>query len=267
LVLVSPKFSGNIGACARVAANFDIHDWAIVSPQCSWNTPEATKLATGPSEARLEKIRTLNSVQEAVADCDAAIGFTRRDGKIRKINLRIQDIHTGFLTSKNPKIALVFGNEESGLSASELESCTHLCSIPTSEAMPSMNLSHAIAVVLAQLYAQAHPEMKSSIPLPAEQTSVLSNTPETSPAKLSELESAITHIREFLLDIGMNRGGNPERILTPIRAFFHRSFITRQEIRVIHGVLSKAQVKLGTRSRGKRLVNTPEPDDSQNFPE
>jgi hypothetical protein len=51
-----------------------------------------------------------------------------------------------------PKLALVFGREESGLTADELEACTHLCSIPTGRKQPSMNLSHAVAVVLAQIY-------------------------------------------------------------------------------------------------------------------
>ena len=30
--------------------------------------------------------------------------------------------------------------------------CTHCCAIPTGRPQPSMNLSHAVAVVLAQLF-------------------------------------------------------------------------------------------------------------------
>lgn len=49
--------------------------------------------------------------------------------------------------------ALVFGREESGLLDSELALCSHACAIPTGDAygQPSMNLSSAVSVVLAQV--------------------------------------------------------------------------------------------------------------------
>lgn len=48
--------------------------------------------------------------------------------------------------------ALVFGREESGLTAQELSLCTHLCAIPTGRTKPSMNLSHAVSTVLATFF-------------------------------------------------------------------------------------------------------------------
>lgn len=50
--------------------------------------------------------------------------------------------------------ALVFGREESGLSAEEVSACSHCCAIPAGELQPSLNLSHAVVVVLAQLFEQ-----------------------------------------------------------------------------------------------------------------
>ena len=49
-------------------------------------------------------------------------------------------------------MALVFGREESGLTAEELVACSHLCSIPTVSTQPSMNLAHAASAVLAQTF-------------------------------------------------------------------------------------------------------------------
>jgi hypothetical protein len=48
--------------------------------------------------------------------------------------------------------ALIFGREESGLSEGELRLCRHACAIPTGRYQGSMNLSHAVAVVLAQCF-------------------------------------------------------------------------------------------------------------------
>ena len=49
-------------------------------------------------------------------------------------------------------MALVFGREESGLSQEELALCAHCCQIPASQSRGSLNLSHAVAVALSQLY-------------------------------------------------------------------------------------------------------------------
>lgn len=54
-----------------------------------------------------------------------------------------------------PPVAVVFGREESGLTADEAQQCTHACGIPTGRLQPSMNLSHAAAVILAQAYDRA----------------------------------------------------------------------------------------------------------------
>lgn len=53
---------------------------------------------------------------------------------------------------KQSVTALVFGREESGLTEAELSLCTHSCSIPSGSVQPSLNLSHAVCVVLAQLF-------------------------------------------------------------------------------------------------------------------
>lgn len=50
--------------------------------------------------------------------------------------------------------ALVFGREESGLTEAELALCAHSCSIPTGSIQPSLNLSHAVCVILAQIFQQ-----------------------------------------------------------------------------------------------------------------
>lgn len=50
--------------------------------------------------------------------------------------------------------ALVFGREESGLTEAELRLCAQSCAIPTGRIQPSMNLSHAVAVVLSCLFSK-----------------------------------------------------------------------------------------------------------------
>lgn len=57
--------------------------------------------------------------------------------------------------------ALVFGREESGLLETELRLCSHACSLPSGRLQPSLNLSHAVAVVLSQLFERRLERMES----------------------------------------------------------------------------------------------------------
>ena len=98
----------------------------------------------------------------------ASIGFTRRVGNTRLVHASLSQLLQAFpntlpdpaTTARDSswaserRIALVFGREESGLTANELSLCTHSCSIPTGPVQPSLNLSHAVCVVLAQLFQQ-----------------------------------------------------------------------------------------------------------------
>lgn len=243
LVLVSPRTAGNVGACARLVANFGIEEWIIVAPQCNWENWEARKLATGGAGQELDHIRIVDTVEEAIIDCQAAIGFSRRIGKSRVLSLDLGA--AAELGATLESVALVFGNEETGLTRDELRACTHLCLIPTEPALASMNLSHAVAVAVARFYESAQSERRQTKrPLLARPAM---------PARLAELSAMMAHWREFLIDAGMDRGGNPDRILVTLRQIFERGALTAQEIRALRGVLSKAQVKLGTRRRGKRV--------------
>ncbi|KAI7837497.1 hypothetical protein COHA_008688 [Chlorella ohadii] len=66
-------------------------------------------------------------------------------------------------------VALVFGREESGLLESELLLCSHACAIPTGRTQPSLNLSHAVAVVVSQLFDLQQQRLMADIYLEGEE--------------------------------------------------------------------------------------------------
>jgi tRNA C32,U32 (ribose-2'-O)-methylase TrmJ len=63
-------------------------------------------------------------------------------------------MHMASSASGHQHMALVFGREESGLTLSEVLCCTHCCAIPSGRIQPSLNLSHSVAVMLAQIFEQ-----------------------------------------------------------------------------------------------------------------
>lgn len=240
LVLVGPRHPGNVGACARLCANYDIRDWVIADARCRWDDFDAKKFATGNASRLLADIRETRDVRGAIVDCALAIGFTRRLGKTRRPSLELAEL-AALVQATDGKTALVFGNEETGLTSEELEPCTHVCQLPTSAAHPSLNLSHAVAVALSRVFGDLSIAKRAP-------------GPKRRAAKLGEVEGMFAHWREFLLDTGFDRGGNPERLLARLRAILERARLDPGEVRALRAMLSKAQVRLGTRRRGKRVA-------------
>ena len=245
IVLVAPRVPGNIGAVARLTANYECPDWVLVDPRCDWKSWDGRKLATGPARENFENVQVFGTLHQALEDCHAAVGFTRRQGRARRPSVLLPGV-PGLPAAAKGKIALVFGNEETGLSSDELVLCSHTCALPVSDAMGSLNLSHAVSVVLSRLFEIAT-EAECALPLRRE-----ARGKRFKPAPLAEVGAMLAHWSELLVDIGMTRGGNPERLVLTLKRIFDRAALTEQELRAIRGVLSKAQVRLGTRSRGKR---------------
>jgi TrmH family RNA methyltransferase len=152
VILVEPETPGNVGAIARVMANFDVKNLVLVNP-CDYLSSEAiarSLYAQGIlKKARVEK----NCV--FFKEYDLVIGTTCRLGTDYNIKrsplLPSQLAEKLSQLKKKSKIALVFGRESRGLLNPELKLCDYSVTIPTSKKYASMNVSHAVAVVLYEL--------------------------------------------------------------------------------------------------------------------
>ncbi len=157
VVLVEPKNEGNVGAVARAMRNFDVEDLVLVNP-CPIGD-EARKRAMH-GMAVLEAARTVDSFDAAVKDADLVIGTSGIDTESEKRFARIavtpRDLGRR-LAPMEGTVALAFGREDFGLFDDELHSCDLLVTVPASQAYPILNLSHAVTVVLYELYAAKAP--------------------------------------------------------------------------------------------------------------
>jgi hypothetical protein len=64
----------------------------------------------------------------------------------------------------SPRIALVFGREEFGLSDEEVACCDVACSIPIGRLQESLSVGHAVSIVLSQLFQHKQGLVASSAP-------------------------------------------------------------------------------------------------------
>lgn len=152
VVLVAPKFEGNIGAIARSMANFDVEELYLVHP-CEIGD-EAYRRAKHGADI-LDNCKIVDSINEAVEDCFLVAGTSGVTTKGDKNYVRIPVSAHEFsekVRNYDEKIAILFGREDLGLLQDELARCDVLIHIPSSETYPILNLSHAATIVLYELF-------------------------------------------------------------------------------------------------------------------
>lgn len=148
VVLVEPESDGNIGFVSRVMKNFSIRNLVLVNPKAPLGDEiKAYSMHGYDVYRRSRKEKSLNCLK----NFDLVVGFTgnvRCGSKILRDPIPLKELKT-YLKPK--KIALVFGRESRGLSNEELAECGIISTIPANPKYPTMNLSHAVSVVLYEL--------------------------------------------------------------------------------------------------------------------
>ncbi len=153
-VLVRPRDPNNIGAAARAMANFGLDDLAIVDPYAPvWN--EARSALAGDKILKRAKAMTL---AEALRGVHLVLGTGDGRRKRRSPVIPLPGLWD-YLRKELPasgRVAVLFGNEKTGLTNEELQHCRAVIRIPTKSDAPSMNLGQAAALIAAEL---ARPEL------------------------------------------------------------------------------------------------------------
>lgn len=147
VILVGPTHPGNVGAAARVAANFGCVDFRVVDPKCDIHGKEARDRAVH-AVALLETARVTPDLPSALGGIGMSIGTTARsqpaEHKFLRKPLDVRDF-CETVRGWDGQLAWVFGREDSGLTGPEVDVLDQLVTIPT-ENYSSLNLSHAVAV-------------------------------------------------------------------------------------------------------------------------
>ena len=152
VILVEPKYGGNIGSVARVMMNFDFEHLVLVNShpfddECYSRAMHAQKI--------LYCAKKYSSFDEAVKGFDFLVATSSVENVNEKRHLReamlVEDF-TQKISEVKGNIGLVFGREDFGLFNEEIARCDIMVKIPTSDGYPSMNLSHSVAVFLYSLY-------------------------------------------------------------------------------------------------------------------
>jgi tRNA/rRNA methyltransferase len=157
VVLVEPKNEGNVGAVARAMKNFGVEELVLVRP-CRLGG-EARKRAMHGVDI-LAAAKTVADLESAVNRADLIVGTsgvnTLSEKRFARIAMTPRDLASR-IERTHGTVALLLGREDFGLLDDELLRCDVLVTIPASEEYPILNVSHAAAILLYEVFGSTAP--------------------------------------------------------------------------------------------------------------
>ncbi len=235
VVLDQPQDLVNIAHVVRGMKNFGFRDLRLVQPR-EYDAYRVEGIAHQTGDL-LARVRTLPSLDDALADCVHVVGLTAR-GRTAKRNLQRPREAASEITAlaEDGLVALVFGREDKGLSNEALDRCHRVVTIPSDASYPSLNLAHAAIIMLYELAlargAEARPfkaPRRSSEPAPAE-----------------GLERLFVDIERALAAIDFFKTRNAEGIMRTMRELAHRTPLDLREVKLLRAMAIEV-VKYGER--------------------
>jgi TrmH family RNA methyltransferase len=200
--------------------NMGLSRLALVSP-ARFPHPEARMMACG-AEDLLQQARVCASLQEAVATCQWLVGTSARRRHYRTPPLTPRELAQKLpgLCQHN-RVGILFGPEDSGLTAAELNLCQELVVIPTVPDATSLNLAQAVMVVCYEV-------MQTGYQPPARPTPPL--------ASIADLEAMYEHLRRAFTIRGYPDASAVERVLDGLRRIFERTDLEARDVRLLRGI-------------------------------
>ena len=240
VVLHEPQDLVNIAHVVRGMKNFGVRDLRLVRPR-EYEAYRVEGIAHQTQDV-LARVRTFDSLEEALADCVHIVGFTAR-GRTAKRNLqRPRDAAAEVLALAGGSVALLFGREDKGLSNDALDRCHRVVTIPSDPSYASLNLGHAVIIMLYELaLAKGADERPFKAPRrPSE------------PAEAAELERLFVDVARALQGIEFFKTRNADGVMRTMREIAHRAPLDAREVKLLRAIAIEV-TKYGERLARSRL--------------
>jgi len=245
-VLVEPSHPGNVGAAARALKTMGFSRLVLVAPRVSnvQNDPEAVAMASGADDV-LASAHVVPSLADALNGVHWSVALTARAREYGPPQLAPRAAATEAREhATHGEIALVFGNERTGLSNEDVERCSVLAHIPANPAYSSLNLAQAVQVLSYELRmayqggADHHGSAGGAEGMAA-----------GSRAASDEIERMYVHLENALIALDFLDPGNPKKLMSRLRRLFARSGLEREEVNIVRGIAKHILLKVKAREK------------------
>lgn len=147
IILNAPQLAENIGAAARVMANFGLGELRLVNPRDGWPQERAWASASG-ADWPLNAARVFTSVEDAIGDLQLVYATTARPRELQLpvLTPRTAAAELAGAVGQGLKAGLLFGGERAGLETADIALCQAVVTLPVDARFKSLNLAQAVAV-------------------------------------------------------------------------------------------------------------------------
>lgn len=229
IILVRPQLPENIGACARVMANFGLKSLRLVSPLVSPLDAKAIAMAAG-ADAILETAAIYPSLDDAFADLAYVYGTSAGTREMIKRNLPVREAMAEIAVCD--RVGIVFGPERTGLTNEELPKCRAILHIPVDPGFSSLNLAQAVAITAYEWY-QTQSDFTGKLHLG-----------DTVPASHDQVQGFLNALETNLDETHFWRIAHKKPIMwRNLQNVFTRMDLTEQEVRTLQGMIKSLRKK------------------------
>lgn len=227
-----------------------VDDLILIAPQCELTYAAQQAAATGQSALQNRKTYLSWSEFFQHEPDGLRIAFSARDGKGRMVqnfpevlnHLAKEDSRWSDSQGEPVIVYLIFGPEDWGLSADDLDQVHLSACLPVYGTNPSLNLAQA--VLLALYILRAH--------WGGSQLSLVQRRDETqflTPGKTFPEET----LKEFLVQLGFQVENRNTSVLTVLQRLLLRTVPTEKELKIFEVIFRQAARKLKERRELKKL--------------
>ena len=243
VALVEPQYETNVGYIARIMKNFGYNQLYVINP--CFNREKAAIFAThGKDILASSKICTLEELREKF---DVLVGTTAHHAYSR-LNIlrnsidamRLSEIIKSVGTEKD--FCIILGRESSGLNNRECEMCDLVVTIDTKTDYKTMNISHALAILLY--------EISKSLPeLALRDDKIIVRRSNTFATK-QEIDLLINYIKEVASKCGYDEHKQP-MLHSAVQRLLARAIPTSKEVMLLVSLFRKSALTIKYRDHSR----------------
>jgi len=244
IILVEPENPGNVGAVCRVMKNFGFEKLVILGQGFDLNSEELRNRAKWANDL-VDKIKAYKNCDKRIIkkirkDYDYLIATTAKIGRdynilrspispeqlaerLSEINLKKGRKNRN---SSETSIGILIGRESSGLTNEEIRLCDFTVSIPTSKKYGTMNMSHATAIILYEIFKAFKKE------------SIITHI---NPISQREKEQLMKLLDDTMKKMSFLNDDKKETQRIVWKKMLSKSFLSRREAYALMGFLKKIQ--------------------------
>ena len=225
IILVEPNGPINVGSVARLCSNFEVEELRIVSPKCDIFSLEAKKMAL-KGQKYLDHCKLFDNLENAIFDCDLVIASCGRiDVSKDSFFDSSENVFNWISTFKNiNNLAIIFGREDRGLTNYELLLANKTFNISTSRNNPSLNLSHAVSIVLHELNKTSKRNSNNELKV-------------FNLASSKQIHDLFEEIEEMLLQVGYLLKHTSRAKIRKFKNYISRANTSMHELNILRGIV------------------------------